>query len=351
MMNSLKYILKKAVEMDASDLHIVVDAPPVVRVNGEIMLMNFDKLSDTDTKDLILSLLDEGQKNELYQKKHICFNKSVENLGYFRINIYYSKGNLEASIRITPLVIKRIQELGLPPVVEELTRRTYGLILITGPTGVGKTTTLNAMINHINYERRCKIVMIEDPIEYIHKHYKSIIIQQEVHTDTPSFAIALYHVLRQNPDVICVGEMRDLETISTALTAAETGHLIIATLHTPDAAITINRIVDVFPAEQQNQTRMQLSETLQAIISQKLLPRIDKKGRVLACEILIVNDAVRNLIRENRIQQIDNVIITGTQYQMQSMDKSIKELYQKGIINYDTAVSHMKDPNSLMKFK
>ena len=349
MMNSLKYIIQKAVEMQASDLHIIVDAPPVARVNGEILLMNFDKLAPQDSKDMILSLLNELQIQKLQTDRHICFSQLIENLGYFRIAIYFSKGNIESSIRIAPLHMKRLDELGLPPIVEELTRKTYGIILITGPTGVGKTTTLNAMIDLINHERRCKIVMFEDPIEFMHHHYKSIIVQQEVYSDTPSFAKALFHVLRQSPDIICIGEMRDLDTISTALTAAETGHLVIATLHTPDAAITINRIIDVFPPEQQNQTRLQLSSTLQAVISQKLLPRIDKKGRALACEILTATEAVRNLIRENKVQQIDNTIITSAQFQMLSMDKSIKELYQKGLISYDTAISNLKDPRVMGK--
>jgi len=349
MINSLKYLIQKAVEMQASDLHIVVNAPPVVRVNGEILLMNFDKLNPEDSKDMILSLLNEIQIKKLQSGRHLCFSQTIENLGYFRIAIYFSKGNIEASIRIAPVHIKRLDELGLPPLVEELTRKSFGMILVTGPTGVGKTTTLNAMIDLVNHERRCKIVTIEDPVEFLHQHYKSIIVQQEVYADTPSFAIALYHVLRQNPDIICIGEMRDLDTISTALTAAETGHLVIATLHTPDAAITINRIIDVFPPEQQTQTRLQLSATLQAVISQQLLPRVDKKGRILACEILIATEAVRNLIRENKVQQIDNTIATGAQYQMQSMDKSIKELYQRGIISYDCAMSHLKDPRLLAK--
>jgi twitching motility protein PilT len=349
MINSLRYIVQKAVEMQASDLHIIVDAPPVVRVNGEILLLQFDKLSAQDSKDMVISLLNDLQIKQLQAKRHLCFTQSIENLGYFRIAIYFSRGNIEASIRIAPLHIKKLNELGLPSIIEELTRKSFGIMLITGPTGVGKTTTLNAIIDFINHERRCKIVTIEDPIEYMHHHYKSIIIQQEVYADTPSFAEALFHVLRQNPDIICIGELRDMETISTALTAAETGHLIIATLHTPDAAITINRIIDVFSPEQQNQTRLQLAATLQAVISQKLLPRIDKKGRVLACEVLLATEAVRNLIRENKIQQMDNIIMTSAQYQMLSMDKSIKELYQKGLISYDTAMSHLKDQRTLTK--
>jgi twitching motility protein PilT len=254
------------------------------------------------------------------------------------------------SIRVADEKIRPREALRLPPVVDELTRKPNGLILITGPTGMGKTTTLNYMINLINRERRAKIITIEDPVEFEHENINSIVVQQEVYTDTPSFRQALIHVLRQDPDVIAVGEMRDLDTIATALTAAETGHLVLATLHTPDAAQTIQRIFSVFPPEQQNHIMFQLSNSLQAIIAQNLLPRADGKGLVLACEICITTPAIRSRIREGDTHMLLSEIQTGRKYQMQTMDASLLELYQRGDITYDTAMSSSRDPN-LIKHK
>jgi len=253
----------------------------------------------------------------------------------------------EMAIRICESRVRDREELGLPAVVEELTRKTNGLILVTGPTGVGKTTTLNLMVDTINHERRAKIVTIEDPIEYVHENRKSIVIQQEVMTDVHSFRQALVHVLRQDPDVVVIGEMRDLETIETALIAAETGHLVLATLHTPDSVQTIQRIYSVFPGTQQNAITMQLANSLQAIIAQKLIPRADGKGRIIACEVCIATSAVRNHIRERQPHMLYSEMQTGRKHEMQTMDQSLIDLYQRGDITYDAAVSHAREPNTI----
>ncbi|MDD5247267.1 MAG: PilT/PilU family type 4a pilus ATPase, partial [Candidatus Omnitrophica bacterium] len=255
------------------------------------------------------------------------------------------KGCVEAALRRVPLVIPTIDELGMPAILPELARRPNGLVLVTGPTGVGKTTTLAALIDMINNERECIIISIEDPIEFVYSNKKSVIKQREVYADTHSFAEALRHALRQDPNVIIVGEMRDLETISTTLTAAETGHLVLATLHTPDAPQTIQRIIDVFPPYQQTQVKLQLADCLQGVVSQLLLPHASGQGRVLACEIMVATPAIRNLIREQEIEQIPTVMQTGSQFGMRTMDKSLKELFQKGMITLDAAMSKVKSPD------
>jgi len=340
-------LLKLATQKGASDLHLMAGVPPVLRVYGEIIVTDFDPLTPAQAEELILRDLPPEKKQVLEQELQLCYSLKVPEVGYFRVAIYYEQGAVGASIRVGMLDIRTPEELGLPPVVTELTRGPSGLILVTGPTGSGKTTTLNSLIDVINRDRRCKIIMVEDPIEYIHTNKRSIIVQQEVYTDTKSFSRALVHILRQDPNVIGVGEMRDLETISTALTAAETGHLVISTLHTPDAPQTVDRIIDVFPAEQQTQIRMQLANSLEAVISQQLLPRVDTEGRVLACEVMIANPAVRNIIRENKVQSLHNVILTGQREGMQTMDSCLKDLYQRGIITYDTAVTRAASPEDL----
>jgi len=296
---------------------------------------------------IIEKMLLPHQQETLKKRLQLCFSRYAEGIGRLRASIYYHAGCPELAIRLCELTVRTAAELGLPPIVEELTRLQNGLILVAGPTGVGKTTTLNFMIDLINHNRRAKIVTIEDPVEFVHENARSIIIQQEVGTDVHSFREALVHVLRQDPDVIVIGEMRDLETIETALTAAETGHLVLATLHTPDTVQTIQRIYSVFPANQQNAVIIQLASTLQAAIAQKLLPRADGKARVLACEVLVATPAGRNHIRERKEHNLYSEMQVGRKHHMQTMDSALLELYQKGEITYDIALSHAREPSFL----
>jgi twitching motility protein PilT len=307
---SLDKILMGARELGATDIHLVRGVAPAYRVNGEIRLSRCEPLDADALNSLLDELLEEKHKKILEEKWQLCFSKHWPGIGRFRASIYYHGGIPEMAIRVSEKIIRPREELRLPPIIDDLTRKPNGLILITGPTGTGKTTTLNYMVDLINRERRCKIVTIEDPVEFSHENRSSIIIQQEVYTDTPSFGQALIHVLRQDPDVIAVGEMREIETISTALTAAETGHLVIATLHTPDAVQTIQRIYSVFPSEQQNNVMYQLSNSLQAIIAQQLLPRADGKGLTLACEVCVATPPIRKFIRTGEAHLIYNELQT-----------------------------------------
>jgi len=293
---------------------------------------------------MIYGVLTDTQKEMFERDLELDFSLALPNLDRFRVNIHLQKGSVEGAFRRIPLEIPNIESLGLPSVVIDLARRPNGLVLLTGPTGVGKTTSLASIINLINNERECLLITIEDPIEFIYSNQKAIIKQREVYADTHSFSEALRHCLRQDPNVIVVGEMRDLDTISTTLTAAETGHLVLATLHTPDAPQTIARIIDVFPPHQQQQVRLQLADCLQGIISQTLLPHASGQGRVLACETLVATPAIRNLIREQEIEQIPTIMQTGSQYGMKTMDKCLKELYNKGLITLDAAMSKVKNP-------
>ena len=340
-------LLSEAVRRGASDLHIVVGLPPILRIDGEIIPMQQDALSESDTKALVYSTLNQEQIARFESEWKLCFSRFYPDIGHFRITVYYQRGNTEAAIRICPPAVRSISELGLPEVVADIARKQYGLVLITGPTGVGKTTTLNAMVDLINRERRCKIIMVEDPVEYRQTHRKSIVVQQQIGSDAHSFAEALVHILRQDPDVIAIGEMRDLETISIALTAAETGHLVLATLHTPDAPGTLDRIIDVYPPQQQPQIVTQLAATLQAVISQQLIPRVDQPGRVLATEILIGTLAVRNIIRDRKAHLLYNIIQTSADVGMRLMDESLKELYEAGIITYEQALMRAHHPEYL----
>lgn len=344
---NLVELLKLAVSSKASDLHLIAGVSPVLRIDGEILLTDAEPLTPEQAAALILEGLPEEKRAARERDLQLCYSLKLPDLGYFRIAVYYEQGTLGAAIRVGMTEIRTLEELGLPPVVADLSRKPSGLIVITGPTGSGKTTTFNSVIDLINRERRCKIVIVEDPIEYVHSNKRSIVVQQEVLTDTRSFAQALIHILRQDPNVIGVGEMRDLETISTALTAAETGHLVISTLHTPDAPQTVDRIVDVFPPAQQEQIRLQLANSLEAIIAQQLLPRVDRPGRVLATEVLIATPAVRNIIRENNLASLYSVIETGKAEGMQTMDACLKDLYQKGIITYDMAATRAKYPDNI----
>ncbi|MCX8035675.1 MAG: type IV pilus twitching motility protein PilT [Candidatus Sumerlaeia bacterium] len=343
---TIQELLIEAKEQQASDLHLTVNAPPMLRIDGQLEPLDLPPLTPRDTQRLVYSILNDSQKQKFEMNWELDLSIEIGDVGRFRVNVHKQRGAVEAAFRIVNEEIRTIRQLGLPPIVEELARRDSGLVLVTGPTGSGKTTTLAAMINQINEERRCVIITIEDPIEYVHRNRRSIIKQREVTSDTKSFADALRHVLRQDPDVICVGEMRDLETIQTALTAAETGHLVLTTIHTPDAAQTVDRIVDVFPPHQQQQVRIQLAGTLQGIIAQQLLPVPGNRGRVVACEILIANVAVRKIIRSAKTEQITTLIQTSYEAGMITMDKSLKNLYQQGLITYDDALAKCRYPEA-----
>ncbi|MGE0269059.1 MAG: type IV pilus twitching motility protein PilT [Candidatus Omnitrophota bacterium] len=339
----LKELLKLCIERKASDLHLTENSPPVLRMDGKLTLTDRPALSKEELKKCIYGILTDTQKEKFEQERELDFSLSMEGLERFRVNVHIQKGSVEAALRRIPHYIPSIEDLGLPPAVLDFARRPSGLVLITGPTGSGKTTTLASMVNVINSERSCMIICIEDPIEYVHRNNKAVIKQREIYSDTNSFSEALKRCLRQDPDVIIVGEMRDLETISTALTAAETGHLVLATLHTPDTAQTIERVIDVFPAHQQQQVRLQLSAALQGIVSQTLLPRASGQGRVMASEVLVATPAIRNLIRERAVEQIPTSIQTGIQYGMHTMDMSLKTLYEQGVITYEDAIMQVKN--------
>jgi twitching motility protein PilT len=343
-------LLKETVKRNASDLHIITNSPPVFRINGELVIVDeYPALSSEETKKLIYDFLSDTQRVTFEERKELDFSLSIPDITRFRVNVHMQRGNVEAALRTVPLKIPTIEELNLPEVVKTLINKPNGMIIVTGPTGMGKSTTLAACVERINEEKKALIITVEDPIEYIHTNKKGVLKQREVGSDTLTFANALKYTLRQDPDVISVGEMRDLETIATALTAAETGHLILTTLHTPDASQTIDRVIDVFPPHQQQQIKVQLSGCLQAIIAQLLLPRADQEGRILATEVLVATPAIRSLIREHRTEQIPSLIQTGAQYGMHSMDKSLKELYQQGLITYETAISKAKSPEDFKK--
>ena len=353
MMNNsqLDALLRTAVENEASDLHLVVGVPPAYRVNGEIILANADVISEAELHAMTQSLLNEVQLAKFDQDWELCISQRHEVGGRVRVTLYKRNGHPEMSVRFCGHIIPDRETLGLPRQVDELSRRPNGLILITGPTGAGKTTTMNYMVNLINEERRCKIVTIEDPIEFVHENQRAIIVQQEVLTDVHSFNRALMHVLRQDPDVIVVGEMRDAEAISTALIAAETGHLVLATLHAPSTAHAVERILGVFEGASQKQVILQLANALQGIIYQELLPSVDRSRRVLAYELVIATPAVRNLIRENQVHQLENTIQMGRKEGMMLMDNCLHDLYARCLISYDTALSRARNPDRIMQKK
>jgi len=343
----LRELLLQAIQENASDLHLTEKTPPIFRIDGRLVPFNSEILSRDQIQEMIYAVLSDSQKAKFEEDKELDFSLALTGLDRFRVNVHIQRGSVEAALRRISLYIPTMEELQLPPVIADLARKQNGLVLVTGPTGTGKTTTLASMINLINSERTCVVMCIEDPIEYIHVNNKSIIKQREVYRDTHSFAEALKRCLRQDPDVIVIGEMRDLETISTALTAAETGHLVLATVHTPDAPQTVERIIDVFPPYQQQQVRLQLSSVLQGVISQKLAPKASGKGRIMVPEIMVVTAGVRNMIRERAVEQLRTAIQTGGQYGMRTFDKSLKELYEKEIITYQTAMSLVTDINEL----
>jgi twitching motility protein PilT len=344
---TLEPILRRARELSASDVHLVRGVAPALRIGGDLNLLRGEPLDQETLEAMLHGLINDKQRSILEGEWQLCFSKYWEGVGRCRTSVYFHGGCPEMAIRLCEIRVRGREELGLPTSVEDFTRLPNGLVLVTGPTGTGKTTTLNFMIDVINRERRAKIVTIEDPVEFVHENQRCIIIQQEVYTDTPSFNKALVHVLRQDPDIIVVGEMRDLETISSALTAAETGHLVLATLHTPDAVQTIQRVYGVFPPEQQNNVRYQLSNALQAIVAQVLLPRADGKGVVLGTEICVATPPVRKHIREGDAHVLFSEMQTGRKHNMQTMDQCLLNLYQRGDITYDVAVSHAREPGTI----
>jgi twitching motility protein PilT len=348
-MVNVEELCQQMIEHNASDLHLSVGVPPLLRIDGDLFPMDFQELTPNDTKHIAYSILTERQIKEFENEKELDMSFGIKGLSRFRVNMYLDRGSTAVAIRTIPYEIAGFEELGLPRAVRDVADKPQGLILVCGPTGSGKSTTLATLIDKINHERRCHVVTIEDPIEYLHTHRSSIINQREVYADTHSFAGALKHILRQDPDVIMIGEMRDLETIDAAITVAETGHLVFATLHCNDATQSINRIVDVFPPHRQLQVRMQLSFVLEGVIVQKLLPKRTQNGRVLALEIMIPTMAIRSLIREDKLHQIYSAISTGGQMGMQTMNQSLHKLHKSGQITYEMALESSMNQEDLLR--
>ena len=341
--------LIEAINKEASDLHVTVGLPPMVRVNGEVEPLDYPPFTANVTRDLVYDVLSNDQRQRLENDWELDFSYSLPRIARFRVNVFFQRGSLGAVFRAIPHELMSLGELGLPKVIEDMTEKPRGLVLVTGPTGSGKSTTLAAMIDKINETRNEHIMSVEDPIEFLHRHKRCIINQREVNQDTKSFAQALKHVLRQDPDVILVGEMRDLETISLAVTAAETGHLVFGTLHTQDAPQTVDRIIDVFPPHQQHQVRTQLANALQGVMTQTLIPRRDGQGRVVACEVLVPTPGVRNLIREGKNHQIYSAMQTGGKFGMQTMDSALVDLVRRGLISREEAEKRSSHPDELRR--
>lgn len=340
-------ILLEVLERKASDLHLTVGRPPMIRQTGHLVALDSPPLKPTDTRELVYSILTQEQRQRLETDWELDFSYSVPGRARFRVNAFFQRNSLGAAFRLIPVEIKTVDELALPKVLHTFAQKPRGFILITGPTGSGKSTTLAAVIDEINETRQDHIMTIEDPIEFLHRHKKCVINQREVGADTKSFSRALKSVLRQDPDIILIGEMRDLETIQTALTAAETGHLVFATLHTQDCPQTIDRMIDVFPPHQQEQIRVQIASTIQGIVTQQLLPTRDGRGRCVACEILVPTPAVRNLVREGKTHQIYTVMQTGTKHGMQTMDIALADLVRRKIITRELAEQRSSNPEDL----
>lgn len=339
----IELLLEEVIKKKASDLHLQVSLPPMLRIDGKLLpVQNAPVLTEELVESLIFAILDDDQKQILLKDKEFDFSFAFGDLGRFRVNSFHERGNLASALRLIPNEILTIEQLGLPQIVGNFANYPRGLVLVTGPTGSGKSTTLAAIIDRINNERGEHIITIEDPIEFTHKSKKSVIVQREVHYDTYSFSASLRSALRQDPDVVLIGEMRDLETIAAAITIAETGHLVFATLHTNSASQSIDRMIDVFPPHQQPQIRAQLANILQAICSQRLIPAIGG-GRIAAAEILVATPAVRNIIREGKAHQLEAVIQTGAEYGMQSMDKTLVSLIHNGMISYEEARNYAVD--------
>jgi twitching motility protein PilT len=346
---SIDDLLEQMVARRASDLHISVASPPVIRVRGEVeRLEDYEPLTSEDTQQLLYRILSSEQQKQLEIKRQLDFSHSVPGLARFRVNVYFQKESVGAAFRMIPDELKTLEELGIPPTLHKLAEQPRGIVLVTGPTGSGKSTTLAALIDEINRNRAEHILTIEDPIEFLHRHKRCIVNQREIGPDALSFAEALKAALRQDPDVILVGEMRDLETISTALTAAETGHLVFGTLHTQSAPSTIDRIIDVFPPEQQEQVRIMIANSLQGVVTQTLLPTADGVGRTPALEVLLPDDAVRNLIRQGKVEQIYSVMQTNTSRGMQTMEQSLADLVQRSIVKLEDALTRSSRPAQLI---
>ena len=347
--SSIDELLERMVAQGASDLHVTTGSEPAIRVNGRLQrLDDVARLSADDSQRLLYRILSTEQQKQLEIKRQIDLSYSIPGLARFRVNVYFQRESLGAAFRLVPAELKTLDDLGLPQQLHELAKKPRGLVLVTGPTGSGKSTTLAAVIDEINRNRHDHIMTIEDPIEFLHRHKNCIVNQREIGPDAISFGEALRGARRQDPDVILLGEMRDLETIATALTAAETGHLVFATLHTQDAPSTVDRLIDVFPAAQQEQIRVQIASTLQAIVTQTLVPTIDGAGRVPAVEILYPDDAVRNLIRQAKVEQIYSIMQTGTQRGMQTLEQALVDLVVRGKISQDTAIARSSRPDQLI---
>lgn len=347
-MIELQQLLEIVIQKKASDLHITTGAGPQFRIDGKLFCFDNTPLAAADTKRLCYSVLTDAQRHQFEEESELDFSFGIKGLSRFRGNIYLQRGAVGGAFRAIPFTILSLPELGIPPIAGELINKPKGLILVTGPTGTGKSTTLAAMIDKINSEKNAHIVTIEDPIEYVHRHKKSIVNQREVHADTKSFSAALRHILRQDPDIVLIGEMRDLETIEAALVTSETGHLTFATLHTNSCVETINRIIDVFPPYQQQQIRTQLSFVLEGVLAQQLIPRLGGQGRALAMEIMIPNPAIRNLIREDKIQQIYSLMQVGqAKHGMQTMNQALLSLVDRRLISLDNAMERSHNPEEL----
>lgn len=348
-MATLYDLLKLMLEKGASDLHVTTGTPPRLRIDGKLIPVQGDNLGPTDTKALCYSVLTDAQKHKFEESNELDLSFGLKGLSRFRANIFMQRGAVAGAFRTIPFEIRTFKDLGLPEIVNEISKKPRGLVLVTGPTGSGKSTTLAAMVDRINAERADHIITIEDPIEYLHGHKKSLVNQREVNADTVSFKAALRYVLRQDPDVVLIGEMRDLETIEAALTVSETGHLTLATLHTNSAVQTINRIIDVFPPHQQEQVRVQLSFVLEGILAQQLIPKKSGQGRALCVEVFVPNAAIRNLIREDKIHQLYSMMQTGqSKYGMQTMNQSLMELFTKGLISYEEALNRSPVPDEML---
>lgn len=348
-MATLYELLKLMIEKNASDLHVTTGSPPRLRVDGKLVNIDHPPLNPTDTKALCYSILTDAQKHKYEENNELDLSFGVKGLSRFRANIFMQRGAVAGAFRTIPFDIRTFKDLGLPEIMSEIVKKPRGLILVTGPTGSGKSTTLAAMIDRINEDRSEHIITIEDPIEYLHPHKKCLVNQREVNADTASFGIALRYILRQDPDVVLIGEMRDLETIEAALTVSETGHLTLATLHTNSSVQTINRIIDVFPPHQQEQIRVQLSFVLEGILAQQLIPKKSGTGRVLAIEVLVPTPAIRNLIREDKIHQLYSMMQTGqAKFGMQTMNQSLFDLFSRRLISYEDAVGRSPVPDEII---